>query len=220
MKRIIIVLIISACLFACGEVSKNSSQKAGNNISIDWVDNLGGDFSFTNNWDYPEGVYKNEFGELSCDGFCPPEIDAMKDSKGRILKDSLKAFYQLVDTTHQAYTIKSEAWSYEWAGTNFIEVQQKSKDSVECYTLGNVATHCSLQLDVVNDICTPRIVLNSITADGNKIYPCTGGYVKIDKNLWKKGIMKADFNLNFDHKENPKQPMYWKGKIYANINKT
>ena len=218
--NIITLLTITVCLFACKQAAKKSSQKAKENISIEWVENVRGDFSFINNWSYPEGVDKNEFGQLSCDGFCPPETDAMKDAKGRILKDSLKAFYQLVDTTHQIHSIKSEAWCYEWAGTDFMEVNQKSKDSIECYTMGNAATHCSLNLDITKDTCTPRIELSSITMDGNKIYPCIGGYIKIDKALWQKGIMKADFSFNFGHKENPKKPMYWKGNIYAKINKT
>ena len=29
---------------------------------------LTGDFSFKDNWSYPEGVYWNEFGQLSCEG--------------------------------------------------------------------------------------------------------------------------------------------------------
>lgn len=29
--------------------------------------------------------------------------------------------------------------------------------------------------------------------------------------------MKAEFSFNFEHIENPKKPIYWKGKIYARI---
>lgn len=84
-----------------------------------WREHLSDDFSFIEQWDYTEGVYQNEFGQLTCDGLCPPETDGMKDEKGMILVDSLTAFYQLVDTMHQFHTIQSDAWCYEWAGTNF-----------------------------------------------------------------------------------------------------
>ncbi|MBT3802052.1 MAG: hypothetical protein HOD63_03200 [Bacteroidetes bacterium] len=29
--------------------------------------------------------------------------------------------------------------------------------------------------------------------------------------------MKAQFSFTFDHPENPDQPMYWNGKIFARI---
>lgn len=42
--------------------------------------------------------------------------------------------------------------------------------------------------------------------------------ISIDKKLWKEGIMKAVFSFDFEHKENPKEPIYWKGRIYSKIN--
>ena len=30
--------------------------------------------------------------------------------------------------------------------------------------------------------------------------------------------MEAVFSINFENKENPKEPIYWKGKIYARMN--
>lgn len=215
-----LISIITLGLFAC-EPNKNSTStiKEGE-IKIEWSNHLTGDYTFQNQWSYPEGIYKNEFGQLSCEGICPEESEAMKDSKGKIYNDSLKAFYRLVDTTHQFHTIQCEAWCYEWGGTNFIEAKQKTKDTIECYTLGNAATHCSLHLYIVKNICLPIIELKSIVANGNAVYPCTDGFIKIDKEYFEKGIIKADFNFNFKHKENPKQPMYWKGKIYTKIKNT
>jgi hypothetical protein len=186
-------------------------------ILITWYDNIDGDFSFKDNWTYPEGIYRNEFGHLSCDGLCPPEIDKMKNKNGKIFKDSLKAFYQLIDTTHQFHSIQSDAWTYEWAGTDFITVERVSKDSIVCYTLNNIATQSSLDLIIIKDIVKPSISLNSIAPNSIKTYPCNGGQIVIDRNLWNKGIMKAEFDFTFEHKENPAQPMYWKGKIYAKI---
>jgi hypothetical protein len=218
-KTLFFILVITAGLFAFRSAKSGSNKVIGQSISVNWVDNLPGDFSFRNKWSYPEGVYKNQYGQLSCDGICPAEIDAMIDSKGRIYKDSLKSFYKIVDTTHLAHSIKCEAWCYEWAGTNFIEVMQKSVDTVECFTSCNAATHCSLHLDFVKDTCYPAIVLKSIVSGGDAIYYCTNGYIKIDKKLWAQGIMKAEFSFNFGNKESPQKPIYWKGKIYTKISK-
>lgn len=210
-----IFLIIG--LISCGlNWNKNEKVESGE-IEISWVDNVSGDFSFTRNWDYPEGVYKNEFGQLSCDGLCPQEINRMKEENGKIYEDSLTAFYKLVDTTHRFHSIQSEAWTYEWAGTNFVTVTKKNKDRTICYTHNNAATHSSLILIILKNKCIPTIELNSVTPTATKTYHCKGGQIEIDKSLWKKGILKANFDFVFDHTENPDKPMYWKGKIYANI---
>jgi hypothetical protein len=214
-----IAILLIAFGFAAFRSAKSYSKKTNQQaISIEWVDDLPGDFSFRHQWDYPESVFKNRFGQISCDGNCPDAIDAMKDDDGRIYKDSLKTFYRIVDTTHQIHSINCDAWCYEWAGTDYIDVIQAG-DSIHCSTGCNMATHCSLHLDFVKDSCYPLIVLNSIVAGGDAIYHCTDGYLKIDKKLWAKGIMKAEFSFNFEHKENSGKPMYWKGKIHAKINK-
>jgi len=205
-------------VLTCKPVSAQPTKSVYPPVIIQWVDKVPGNFSFRYKWDYPEGVYRNRFGQLTCDGFCPPETDAMKDDKGRIDKDSLKAFYKLVDTSHQLHSIQCDAWCYEWAGTDYIDVIQE-RDSIHCTTVCNMATHCSLQLDFIRDQCYPFISLNSIVRGGDAIYPCTDGYLKIDKGLWAKGIMKAEFSFHFEHNENPQKPIYWKGNIYARIKK-
>lgn len=205
-------LISCACFFNKNE-KVNSSE-----IEIRWVNNLTGDFSFTKNWDYPEGVYKNEFGQLSCDGLCPQEIDRMKDQNGKIYIDSLKAFYKQVDTSHQFHSIQSDAWTYEYFGTNFVTVTKKNADTTICQTHNNIATHSSLILTIIKNKCIPTIELKSIASTGTKIFKCKSGKINIDKSLWIKGILKSNFYFVFYHKENPNKPMFWKGKIYANIN--
>ena len=189
-------------------------------IQVIWDDNLTGDFSFANDWSYPEGIYKNKFGQISCAGFCPNEIDFMKDSTGRIYEDSLHAFYEIIDTTHQMHSIQCEAWCYEWAGTDFIEVSRKSDVSFKCFTMTGIDTHCSLNIDIIENTCYAVIDLESIVQSGDVKYYCTAGYITISKKLWKEGIMMAEFSFNFEHIENPKKPIYWKGKIYAKIKTT
>ena len=114
-------------------------------------------------------------------------------------------------------TLSGEAWCYEFAGASEIEVKRLNKDSIECYTTPNAATHSTLNFYIVNNVVkNARIELNSIVS-GNITYPCNAGSIKIDRNLMKKNILKADFNMEFDHSENPKKMMYWKGKIVAKI---
>ncbi len=217
MKKHLTYIFLIIVLTSCGLTFDKNEKIAFEKIKINWSDKLNGDFSFTKDWGYPEGVYKNEFGQLSCDGLCPPEIDRMKDEKGKIYKDSLTAFYQLVDTTHIFHSIQSDAGIYQWDGTNFVTATRMSADTIVCFTHKNVATHSSLILTIIKDKCIPTIELNSTTPSGTKIYNCKGGQIEIDKSLYGKGILKANFEFVFDHKENPNKPMYWKGKIYATI---
>jgi hypothetical protein len=186
-------------------------------ITIEWVDSIPGDFSFAKNWEYPLGVEMKQDGKAGCadGGFCPERCYAMLDSNGIVLKDSSAIFYQLLDTTHKFHSIECEAWCYEWAGTDIINVIQQSVDTVHCSTEMNIATHCSLELNLVNNFCFALIDLKSIVWGGNAVYSCNGGYIKIDKKRWQRKIMKAEFRFTFYHKENPKKLIYWKGKIYT-----
>jgi hypothetical protein len=183
-------------------------------IPLQWVENLTGDFSFKDNWSYPEGVYRNEFGQLSCDGLCPPETDEMKDEYGKIHEDSLESFYQFIDTTHLYHSLKSEAQTDEWAGTDYMMAERISRDTIVCFTQNNAATHSSLNLMISRNTVLPTIVVTGISRDsGTKIYNCTGGEMVIDKKSWNEGILKATFDFEFHHSEK----MYWRGNIYAVI---
>ena len=186
-------------------------------IPLKWVDNLTGDFSFKDSWSYPEGVYRNKFGQLSCDGLCPPEIYNMIDENGKIYEDSLASFYQLVDTTHLFHSIKSDACTYEWAGTDYVIVERINKDTTVCFTLNNSATHSSLNLIITENTVKPTIVLIGIVSENDVTYHCKSGQMVIDKKLWDKGILKAIFDFNFGYDENLNEQMYWKGNIYAEV---
>jgi hypothetical protein len=207
--RIIIFSVIMICSRSFGQASKH--------MMVKWVDSLSGDFSFTNNWSYPLGVEMKSDGKAGCadGGYCPECCYSMINSNGIVLKDSSEIFYQLLDTTHQFHSIQCEAWCYEWAGTDFIEVLRNRSDSVFCYTKTGIATHCSLQLEIFKNICYSSIDLNSIVEDRSAKYYCNHGSITIDKSLWKKGIMKAEFNFNFENKDERSKPIYWKGKICA-----
>ncbi|CAA9195990.1 hypothetical protein [Flavobacterium collinsii] len=117
----------------------------------------------------------------------------------------------------QKQSLKCEAWCYEYAGATEIIAKRLNKDSIECYTLANAATHSVLHFYMINNvICNPRIELNSIV-DGKRTYSCKDGSIKMDKKAMQKGILKAQFDMKFDHPENPERIMFWKGKIYTKI---
>jgi len=219
-------LVFTSCIYA-QRPGDELPQKRSIPVMIKWVSGIKGDFSFRKKWSYDEGIYRNRFGQLDCDGNCPEGLENMKDKRGRILKDSLRAFYKILDTSHYYHSIECDAWCYEWAGTDFIDVVKKSPDSFFCSTLYNAGTHCLLQMVIVGDTCYTCIFLNSVVSrhyDSNGVawggrswYYCTAGSITIDKDLWNKGILKASFSFNFEHKEDPKVPIYWNGKIYSKM---
>ena len=215
MMKLKSIIIILTCLTILSFIKKGETKS----ISIKWVDNIENDFSFKDKWSYPEGVYKNKFGQLSCDGICPPEIDRMKTEEGKIYPDSLKAFYKVVDTTHLFHSIKSEAWTYEWTGTDFMTFKMQADNSIIGESYCNVSTHSSLNIKIKNDSVIAWIDFNSIRNLGQHRFPMTHGQITIDKKKFDQGIIKADFDLKFANTLNQEKEMYWKGLIYSKIEK-
>jgi hypothetical protein len=202
-----------------GQETEDSVLISSSPISVKWVDSLTGDFSFIKKWSYPMGVEMKKDGRAGCadGGFCPERCYPMMDSLGIVFKDSAEIFYTLLDTVHEFFTIECEAWTYEWGGTNFIDVQRASKDRIECKTGRNIGTHSSLHLDIIKDSCFAFIDLRSVVPNGNAVFYCASGDISIDKSSWENGILKAQFSFVFSHKGS--KPMYWKGKIHSQINK-
>ena len=211
----ILLLLFIFCINLLGVSQTDAPLK----IKINWIDFLDENFSFKEKWSYPEGVYMNSFGQLSCDGICPPEIDRMKDDQGKIYPDSLQAFYKIVDTTHLSHSIKSVAWTYEWAGTDFINFERQSNNAIIGQTECTVSTHSSLHIKINNDSLTAWIDFNSIRDLGKHIFPMKKGQFKMERSHFNKGIIKAVFDLKFENTINPAKEIYWKGVIYSEIKK-
>jgi len=209
--RVLLFFAVSFSIVSCEE------KKDSEGIDIEWVDGLPGDYSFVNNWDYGENIYKNEFGELVCDGLCDPLIEDMLENNGKIIPDSVERYYQLVDTTHYYRTIESESDFYEWLGTDYVEVERYPDNTVRCHTMYSVSTHCSLQMTITGDKCIPQVKLISVALPGTELFNCKDGFIKIDRPLWEKGILKAEFYFTFDDSSNPVENLWWKGKIYSQI---
>ena len=214
MRSYTIIILIFAICSSCKTIIR---EKDNSKIAVNWVNNLEGDFSFTEKWEYPEGIYKNEFGQLSCDGLCPPEADKMKNKNGKIIPDSLDAFYQLVDTTHLFHTFKSETNAYEWFESNFIKFRKLDDNSISGRSLTAISTHSSLNIDVRNDSATALIDYNSIVDTTKYRSLMKKGEIFIDKFSFKKGIIKAEFNFRFLNTKEKEQEIYWKGLIWCPI---
>lgn len=214
-------ILIIGCFLFNGQSYCQSTIPINQNLSrpivVSWVNKLPGDFSFTKNWSYPFGIFLNDYGQPICDGFCLPESEAMKDSTGRVYHDSLEAFYKLNDTTHLYHTLECQGNGYEKGEVNFMEVIITGKDSFKC-SVGILPYH-SMYLDIVKDTLKGHIYFNSPAPDGSMRYYIRGGHITIDRLLWQKGIMKAEFNLSFTDPDDLERPIIWTGKVYTQIEK-
>ncbi|MDO5972406.1 hypothetical protein Q4Q35_21605 [Flavivirga aquimarina] len=213
-KRTILLLII--CLI-CFSFIKYKVEKNITKVPIKWVNDLNKDFSFKDKWSYPEGIFKNEFGQLSCDSGICLGIEGMKRGDGKILKDSLEAFYKIVDTTHIYHTLKSTTSVYEWFGSNFINFKKHVDNSIIGKSECHISTHSSLNIIIEDDSITAWIDFHSITNLGRHKFPIKKGEIKIDKQYFKKGIIKAEFDLTFLNTLDKDKVIFWKGLIYSNI---
>lgn len=200
---------------SCETIEKETNSD--DRINIEWVENLEGDFSFKEKWSYPEGVYKNRHNQLSCDGNCPIEIDRMKDESGKIYKDSLKAFYKIIDTTHIFHSLHSQNKMYEYSGTDFIDFVKQENGIVKGKSINNVSTNSSLNIELQNDSCTAFVIFNSIRGLRINNFPLKNGNIRIDKSLYQNGIIKAVFDFKFENTLESDKKLFWKGEIYSKI---
>ncbi|SHJ95348.1 hypothetical protein SAMN04488007_2062 [Maribacter aquivivus] len=214
-NKLSIILLLLLTALSCKTIEKEIDSN--NTINIEWTSELKGDFSFKENWSYKEGVYKNSHGQLSCDGSCPVAIDRMKDNTGKIYKDSLQAFYKIIDTTHVYHSLKSENRMYEYSGTNYIEFKKLKNGTIKGESQSNVSTHSNLIIELKNDSCTASVYFNSIRDLGINTFPLKSGTIKIDEALYESGIIKAVFDFKFINILETDNQLYWKGNIYSKI---
>lgn len=217
MKNSIILLL--CCLWINLKAQdKSNAPKTISEVKIIWIDSLTGDFSFKNEWKYSENIFKNDKGQLICDGNCPSRIENMREKSNEIPQDSLDIYYQLIDTTHYFKSLQVEAWCYEFFESSYMNCFKNESGFINCSSANTISTHCSLRLAISGDICRPLVQLNSTKQSiGTKIFKCTKGYIKIDSNYYSKGILKAEFNFSFYNSIDPLKPINWKGKIYSVI---
>ncbi|MDG1332596.1 MAG: hypothetical protein P8P74_09720 [Crocinitomicaceae bacterium] len=190
-------------------------------VDFTWADSVEGDFSFIENWDYEEGIYVNKWGQLSCDGFCPIEIDRMKDDQGRIYDDSLTAFYSYVDTTHHHYTHEGTAKSYGFEECHYASAKVLL-GKVHIQTHVNMSTHTSLHIVFdPNEAFEKRtfkiyLIYNSIRNVPRQYFIALNGNVEISKKKFDEGIIQMKFDLVFQS-EGEDELQSWEGKILTRL---
>lgn len=188
-------------------------------VGIKWVNNLEGDFSFKDKWSYAENVFHNDYGELVCDRICPPETDNMRDENGRIIPDSISKYYQLVDTTHFYHTLQWNRFAND-PESGYITAKSAGDDIITCRTLGG-SDYWTMVLIITGNRCVPILEYHRIDSKtGYIIYNCNEGAIRIDKKLWEKGILKAEFEFTFYDPAYGGKEQVRKGKIYTTIEKS
>ncbi len=219
MKRKSILILIPILFYSFQFFHAKQTLNSDLSFEIEWVDKMEGDFTFTNKWSYPEGVYLNQFGQLSCDGFCPIEIDEMKDDQGKILKDSLEAFYEIIDTTHLFHSLKSESSTYEFGEANFISAIENANGKIRIISETNIGIHSSLKIEIEQSKFSALIDFASIITSGNHSFKMKKGNLQIDKSYWEKGILKGTFDLSFENTLEANKELFWRGKMFKEIEK-
>ncbi|MBP1673232.1 MAG: hypothetical protein H6Q25_1047 [Bacteroidetes bacterium] len=216
-KLLVKEIINSNGIIYQSDLTYKPKDNKAKSIKIEWVNDLDGDFSFVNQWSYPEGIYRDEFGVLLQDGISSDIIETLKDSTGSIAPESLTYYYTLVDTNHLYHTISGESNCYEWVGTDFVDVFQDDKHQIVCKTQTTVGTHSSLVITIDKNDCSSKIELYTISSPSLIVFYGISGNMKIDKKYWKNGILKCEFEFYFVDPAKPDTPIFWKGKIYKKI---
>lgn len=193
---------------------KDKSKKV--DLNITWVNKLEGDFNFTKNWSYKTHLVKNDMNQLICDGICSQKSRNILDSMGRIPQDSISKYYQLIDTNHYYHTFQSKTNCYEWGTSNFIHFNKRQK-TIYGYSELNESTHCTLKLILHDHRINAWIEYNSVANAKNYIFPLKAGKFILDKNYFKKGVLKAKFKLHFINKKEHNKPIQWEGLICTKI---
>lgn len=214
LKILLSYLICSIFLFS---YSKCESDE---NFKIQWVDTLEGDFSFKDHWQYPEGIWHNEFGQLYNGNYSTEISERMLDSNSKILDDSLDSYYKIFDTTHIFQSIVSDGWCYEFRKPFDIKAHEEENKIVKCSTEISISGHSCLYIEIDGDFFRTEIIYYSVVSSkGRPKFKCTDGYLKVAKKEWQNGILKAEFKFNFHNHLDTEKKIFWNGRIYKVIEK-
>jgi hypothetical protein len=85
--------------------------------------------------------------------------------------------------------------------------------AVRCHSHVNMITHSSLNLEFKGNEATAFIDFNGIRSTERLAFQCTGGFIKLDQKAFKKGMIKAEFELQFLNSLDESKPIYWNGVI-------
>jgi hypothetical protein len=186
--------------------------------SIIFTKDLAGDFSYTEKWEYPLGVYINQHDQVSCDGFCPEGAWGFRDEEGKIYEDSLEAFYALVDTTHEFHSLNSQAHQYEWYNSDFMtftKLEGYSYSGISAYDAGN---HSRLHIEISGSYFKAYVDFNSVTSTPRTTFQLKSGILVLDEEAQSRGILKGKFDFTFKNTLDSEVPLTWKGTFYSGPN--
>ena len=203
------------------ELNKQTSE-----INIEWTNNLDGDFSFKDRWQYEEttlaAIIKKE-GLMVTGSGDEEELCKKWESKEKELD---------YNTTHYPYTLQTSGQSDQ---LDYILAEQIDPNTVECQSSGKTIVDgvgdAWLNLNIVENECypiigytkynihqflqSPDIRESNVPAPFETIYPCTEGNITIDKTSWDGGWLKASFSLIFNSSESGNFTL--SGKIFTPI---
>ena len=80
-----------------------------------------------------------------------------------------------------------------------------------------MSTHSSLNIEIRDSEFSVWIDFASITSVGNHKFNLKSGTLKIEEELFVKGILKAEFDFKFEDDLFNKEEIFWKGKMFKAI---
>ena len=185
-------------------------------INIKWTDNLDGDFSFKNRWQYEQStinvIVKTEALMVLGNG----DEEALS-KKWEKRENELSTDEMYSNTMHYPYTLQTNGESEQ---LDYILAEQIDSNTVECQSSGNTVVDevgdAWLNLNIVENECYPIIGFTKYNIHKDflvqkrwmnqydkpdpfeTIYPCTEGSITIDKPIWDRGWLKASFSFVFN----------------------
>ena len=191
-------------------------------VELTWVDSINDDFSFTEEWDYQEGIYVNMWGQLSCDGFCPREADRMKDGEGRIFDDSLDAFYAVIDTAHRYFTHESKVRAYSYGESHHVIVEERAGKLLlrtEMNMMAQSTLHLEIDLNADGkEQLNAYTIYYSLSDQPPRKFKVNSGRIEIDQLAYNQGVLKLKFDLEFESEQWDDEGLQtWAGKVLVEI---
>ena len=177
------------------------------------------DSASTRGWEYQEGIFTNKWGQLSCDGFCPREIDLMKNDQGRIFDDSLTAFYSYIDTTHRHFTLERSNEPYEYGQAHYM-ITEKRDGKLFLRSEMNLALNTSIHIEFdpspENSFkLKTYLIYYSLSDQPPRTFNLLSGQVEFCEQAYNEGFLQLKFDLNFETEQWSKEKFQnWNGKIF------
>ena len=192
---------------------KRITASFGSSISISWFQELKGDFSFANEWEYAEGIKINDYQQIICSK-CSQRAEKMLDKRRKIYADSINVFYQLIDSTRHYYSLNSRSTLTNLNEDRFVLIKKYGDFTIEGVAKNQDGINCSLFFRIKDDLITSWIYIKK--SEDIKIYKLKEGKFFADKSAFDRGILKANFSFVYES-GNSLKPIYWSGKIHSKI---